>query len=189
MNPRRLKKVALMLASPEARASVLLPGLFEKTGSIAMAVGLVRPRLVIDPRLVDEHRTVQEYVRLHEGAHLALGHTRMLAVLRWYAAFVFGSLAYAAGLALGDVTALAIGLLIFWIEAKCGFATVHLRAQQEMEADACALQAMSPLAFASAVKTMARVRPPLRGWARIQDRIVNGRDWQERLARVGVVAS
>jgi hypothetical protein len=187
VNRRVAAKTALMEASPEAREAVLAPGMFERTGSVAMSVGFLRQRLLIDPRLAGEHRTVQEFVRLHEGAHLALKHPRYLSVAR-----VVGALAaalFGATLLAPAGSLVACGLAAFvalWVDAKYGFTTLWVRAAQEQEADEAALGVMRVDHFASAVKTLDTNKPALRGWARVEHRALYGADWRARLRRVGI---
>lgn len=187
MNPRVVAKVSLYLASPQGRRTILRPGLFARTGSMALAVGLFRPRILIDPDLVGEHRTIQEMIRAHEGAHIVLGHTRLLAMAKWNGILLFAGL----GAILGAVTGSAWGcgaaaFVGAWLEAEHGFTTLWLRAHCEREADEIALGVMKPHAFASAVKTLDQHKGKARGWKGYEDRVLNGVDWKARLARVGV---
>lgn len=177
-----------MLASSQARHVYLAPGLYEKTGSLAMATGLFRVRMIADPRLFGEHRSIQEFVRLHEGAHIALRHVQMLAVAKWMTTMLVGALAAIACAASQSVPlVLVAGFVAAWCEAKFQFLTLWFRAQCEAEADALALTAMRPHAFATAVKTLDQGRTkPTTWWGRVQERSLNGRDYRERLERVGL---
>lgn len=188
MNPRVAAKLGLYLSSPQGRRTILRPGLFARTGSMALAVGLFRPRILIDPDLVGEHRVLQEFVRAHEGAHIVLGHTRLLAMAKWNGILLFAGL----GAILGAFTGSAwgCGVMAFvgaWCEAEHGFTTLWLRAICEREADEVALGVMKPHAFASALKTLDQHKGAARGWRGYEDRVLNGVDWVGRLERVGVM--
>ena len=190
MNARLARKRALWkgLGHPEP---ILTRGLYEKTGSLGMAYGLFKPRLYIDPRLLGEHRVLKVFVLNHEGAHLALGHTRILAVAK-----ILGILFVAA--LLGVVAALTtrvpwiayVSMFVgAWCEARLGLFTLWLRAACEREADSVALSTMLPSHFATAVKTAWKTQPAKRGYAAWEEKIIYGRDYKERLARCGIEES
>ena len=187
MNARLARKRALWkgLGHPEP---ILTRGLYEKTGSLGMAYGLFKPRLYIDPRLLGEHRVLKVFVLNHEGAHLALGHTRILAVAK-----ILGILFVAA--LLGVVAALTtrvpwiayVSMFVgAWCEARLGLFTLWLRAACEREADSVALSTMLPSHFATAIKTMWKIQPTKRGYDAWAERVIYGDTWVERLNRCGL---
>lgn len=187
MNARLARKRALWkgLGHPEP---ILTRGLYEKTGSLGMAYGLFKPRLYIDPRLLGEHRVLKVFVLNHEGAHLALGHTRILAVAK-----ILGILFVAA--LLGVVAAITtrvpwiayVSMFVgAWCEARLGLFTLWLRAKCEEEADQVAASVMVPHLFAAAVKTLWSIQPAKGRFARWEDRVVYGDGYQGRLARCGM---
>ncbi len=187
MNPRVARHIALLRATTQGRSVILSRGLFEKTGSLAMCVGFVKPRIVADPRLFGEHRVLQTFIRCHEGAHLVLGHTRFLAVVKWaailFAAGIFGTIAALTG----SIPLVAVACFVgAWVEARHGFLTLDLRRQCEVQADQLALSCMKPQAFASAVRTLDQHKKPLGRWRRFEDAVLNGSTWRDRLRRVGL---
>lgn len=188
MNVRRANKIALMRASAQGREVYLARGLYEKTGSLAMATGLLRVKILADPRLFGEHRVIQEMIRLHEGAHIALGHTRLLAVAKLLSVLLTGGLLACAAAPIGSIPlVLAVAFAGAWCEAKWQFLTLPLRASAEAEADALALSAMKPHAFATAVKTLDQSRAKRSSWwGRIEEKALYGRSYVDRLARVGL---
>lgn len=184
---RASAKVALMLASPAARACVLRRDLYVRTGSLALSAGLFRPRLYIDPRLAGEHRWVQQFVRCHEGAHLALDHPRYIELIRYAAISLAAGCTTLCALPFRSEALLFVaGFVGAWLEARFGLLSLYFRAGFEKEADALALDVIAPIEFASAIKTMERNKPPMSGYARFVDGVLNGKTWQDRLRRVGV---
>lgn len=189
MNARLAAKRAL-LASGRFPRPVPAVGLFDATGSIALAVGAFRPRVLIDPRAYGEDRTLKVFALWHESAHVICGHLLLLFVFRWlgivFMAGVFASAAVVSGSLVATCVAGAVGA---WCEARVGIFTLYVREKAETEADALALSVMQPHAFASAVKTMASVTKPRRGIDGWVDCVVYGRTWRERVARQGIVCS
>lgn len=167
---------------------VLVPGLYDETGSLCLADGLWRPRLLMDPRLLGEHHVLKEFCLWHESAHLAMGHTRLLALAKWAGvaliAALFGAVvAISTRSSLAAYSALAVGA---WIEGRLGLFTLRLRAKCEEEADQVAASVMVPHLFAAAVKTLWSIQPAKGRFARWEDRVVYGDGYQGRLARCGL---
>lgn len=187
MNARIARKIALMRASPQARHFRYAQGLYARTGSMAMAVGFWRPSLLVDPNLLGEDRTVQEFCRAHEGAHLALGHTRLLSAWKVLCTAAAGCLLLVPAVFTLSVPVMVTAFVVgAWLEAKFGALTLAARASAEQEADAVALSVMKPHAFATAIKTLAQGTEARGWWRRFEDRRLYGADWRARLARVGV---
>lgn len=187
MNARLARKRALWkgLGHPEP---ILTRGLYEKTGSLGMAYGLFKPRLYIDPRLLGEHRVLKAFVLHHEGAHLALGHTRLLAVAK-----ILGILFVAAVLGVVAAITTRVPWIAYvaafvgaWCEARLGLFTLWLRAACEREADSVAASVMVPHHFATALKTMWSIQPTKRGYDAWAERVIYGDTWVERLNRCGL---
>lgn len=195
MNARIARKLALA-RHPVRR--VMAQGLFEATGSIALAVGAFRPRLLIDPRAFGEHRVLRTFVEFHERSHILCGHLPVLFAIRWLGIFAMAGsaggiaaiLAWARGTDLaGTWGVLGIfGAVGAWLEARFGLLTMHVRAQAETEADAVALSVMPSEHFAAAVKAFFAVTKRRRGLDGYVDRVVYGASWRERVERQGLVA-
>jgi len=167
---------------------VLVPGLYDATGSLCLAAGLWRPRLLMDPRLLGEHRVLKEFCLWHESAHLAMGHTRLLALAKWAGVALIAALfgvvvAISTRSPVAAYSALAVGA---WIEARLGLFTLRLRAKCEEEADSVAASVMIPHHFASALKTMWSIQPTKRGYDAWAERVIYGDTWVERLNRCGL---
>lgn len=187
MNRRLLRKRDL-LASGKFPRPLPAPGLFDATGSIALAVGVIRPRVLVDPRAYGEHRALREYALHHEAAHVVLDHTRYLFLARWLWILVAATVFAAGAAVLQSIAACCVaGFVGAWVEARFGFGTMAFRAAAETEADGVALSVMRPEHFAAAVTALFTVRPKSRGLDRWIDGVVYGRDAKERLRRVGVV--
>lgn len=185
---RRLARKRAIWDGAKRPDPVLVPGLYDQTGSLCLATGLFRPRLLMDPRLLGEHRVLKEFCWWHESAHLALGHTRLLAMAKWLGiAFVAALLGTVGALSTRSpavaYAAMAVGA---WVEARLGLATLWLRAKCEEEADQVAASVMVPHLFAAAVKTMNAVQPPGRGYDRWEHGVLYGTSWVERLSRSGL---
>lgn len=187
MNTRLARKRALLQTGRFPRPLLALD-LFERTGSIAMAVGFWKPRVLIDPRTYGEHRAIREYVLHHEAWHVLANHTRILAVARWLGIAFFAALGAIAVVWTRSPWVMgAAGFVAARLEASLGLFTMALRARFETDADAAALAVMQTRTFAAAVKTMAGIRKPTRGVRRWVEDAVYGADYRERLRRVGVV--
>lgn len=184
---RRLASKRALLATGKFPRPIEAIGLFESTGSIALAIGFWRPKVLIDPRAYGEHRVLRQYVLWHESAHVLLSHTRILEALRWFGIVMMAGLFAILGAFSGSVYVTIAAMLVGgWIEARFGAWTVWYRAQAEIEADALALSVMLPEHFAAAVKTMATLDPPRKGLDGYIDRRVYGATFHDRLARQGI---
>lgn len=189
MNKRLARKRAMWrgLKFPEP---ILKRGLYENTGSLGMAYGLWKPRLYVDPRLLGEHRVLREFITNHEGAHLALGHTRLLTIGKWMGALFVAALlgtivAITTGAPWLAFTALAVGA---WTEAKLSLFTLPLRAMCEREADQVAASMMIGHHYATAIKTIWSVEEPRSAYARWERGVIYGQTWVDRLNRSGLSA-
>ena len=184
---RRLASKRSLLATGRFPRPIEAIGLYESTGSIALAIGFWRPRVLVDPRAFGEHRVLRQYVLWHESAHLLLHHTRILGALRWLGITMTAGLFAIAGAFSGSVYVTVAAMLVgAWIEARVGLWTIWYRAQAEGEADAVALSTMLPEHFAAAVKTMAEIQKPRTGIDGWVDAKVYGKHFHDRLARQGI---
>ncbi len=189
MNARLARKRAIWkgMKRPDP---VLIQGLYEATGSLCLAAGFFKPKILMDPRLLGEHRVLKEFCLWHESAHLALGHVRLLSIAKWLGiGFVAALLGVTAAIStrspVAAYAALAVGA---WVEARLGLFTLWLRAKCEQEADQVAASVMIPHHFASAVKTMWTVEEPKAGYDRWERGILYGATWVDRLNRSGLSA-
>lgn len=184
---RRLALKRALLATGRITKPVTVPGLFDATGSIAMAVGVLRPRVLVDPRAYGEDRTLREFALWHESAHIVCGHLPLLFAFRWLGVvFMAGVFALAGALTRSIPVACVLGMLGAWFEARYGWMTLYIRARAETQADGLALAVMQTHAFAAAVKTMTLIQEPARGLDGIVERAVYGAGWRDRLARQGL---
>lgn len=184
---RRLALKRALLATGKVTKPVTVPGLFDATGSIAMAVGVLRPRVLVDPRAYGEDRTLREFALWHEMAHLVYGHLPLLWLFRWTGVlFVAGVFAMLGALTRSIPVMLAAAAFGAWFEARYGWMTLYIRARAETQADGLALSVMQTHAFAAAVKTMTLIQEPARGLDGIVERAVYGAGWRDRIARQGL---
>lgn len=174
-------------ASPAANP-VMDRTLHARTGDLAKAVGVFRPRLVVSPELYDAPRFVRQFVLYHEMAHVVLRHGLWLAAAKAIGVLHAFAFAFVVALLLSrDVVASTmLASAVALLEVRCELFALPLRRSCESEADVLALAVVPAIHYAKALSVLHKL--PKRGFARWATGYVYGRTWRERALRVGVVS-